>query len=177
MSGASPSPVIEMTEVYKAFGPKKVLNGVNLTVGERESVVIIGGSGTGKSVTLKCILGLLQPDTGSIKVDGEEVTAIGTGRDRDRINAKFGMLFQGAALFDSLRVWENVAFGLKRENKTATAVRLSDGTVNLTLLNFPTDADAGDERGCDFVGLHHIGVWVEDLGEAAEQVKQAGGTF
>ena len=69
------------------------------------------------------------------------------------------------------------AFGLKRENKTATAVRLSDGTVNLTLLNFPTDAAAGDERGCDFVGLHHIGVWVEDLGEAAEQVKQAGGTF
>ncbi len=112
MSGASPQPVIELTDVYKAFGPKKVLNGVNLTVGERESVVIIGGSGTGKSVTLKCILGLLQPDSGSIKVDGEEVTTIGQGRDRDRINAKFGMLFQGAALFDSLRVWENVAFGL-----------------------------------------------------------------
>ncbi len=72
--------------------------------------------------------------------------------------------------------YEN-AFGLKRENKTATAVRLSDGTVNLTLLNFPTDADAGDERGCDFVWLHHIGVWVDDLGEAAEQVKRAGGTF
>ncbi|MBL8707012.1 MAG: ATP-binding cassette domain-containing protein [Rhodospirillales bacterium] len=112
MSGAATQPVIELTEVYKAFGPKKVLNGVNLTVGERESVVIIGGSGTGKSVTLKCILGLLQPDSGSIKVDGEEVTTIGQGRDRDRINAKFGMLFQGAALFDSLRVWENVAFGL-----------------------------------------------------------------
>jgi phospholipid/cholesterol/gamma-HCH transport system ATP-binding protein len=112
MSGAATQPVIELTEVYKAFGPKKVLNGVNLTVGERESVVIIGGSGTGKSVTLKCILGLLQPDSGSIKVDGEEVTTIGTGADRDRINAKFGMLFQGAALFDSLRVWENVAFGL-----------------------------------------------------------------
>ena len=112
MSGAAPQPVIELTEVYKAFGPKKVLNGVNLTVGERESVVIIGGSGTGKSVTLKCILGLLQPDSGSIKVDGEEVTTIGTGAGRDRINAKFGMLFQGAALFDSLRVWENVAFGL-----------------------------------------------------------------
>lgn len=112
MSGAATQPVIELTEVYKAFGPKKVLNGVNLTVGERESVVIIGGSGTGKSVTLKCILGLLQPDSGSIKVGGEEVTTIGTGADRDRINAKFGMLFQGAALFDSLRVWENVAFGL-----------------------------------------------------------------
>lgn len=112
MSGTATQPVIELQDVYKAFGPKKVLNGVNLTVGERESVVIIGGSGTGKSVTLKCILGLLQPDSGSIKVDGEEVTSIGQGRDRDRINAKFGMLFQGAALFDSLRVWENVAFGL-----------------------------------------------------------------
>ena len=112
MNGAATQPVIELQDVYKAFGPKKVLNGVNLTVGARESVVIIGGSGTGKSVTLKCILGLLQPDTGSIKVDGEEVTTIGTGADRDRINAKFGMLFQGAALFDSLRVWENVAFGL-----------------------------------------------------------------
>ena len=112
MSGAANQPVIELKDVYKAFGPKKVLNGVNLTVGERESVVIIGGSGTGKSVTLKCILGLLQPDSGSIKVDGEEVTTIGQGRDRDRINAKFGMLFQGAALFDSLRVWENVAFAL-----------------------------------------------------------------
>ena len=72
--------------------------------------------------------------------------------------------------------YEN-AFGLTRENKTATAIRLSDGTVNLTLLNFPTDADAGDERGCDFVGLHHIGVWVDDLGETAERVKRAGGTF
>ncbi|MCC6471928.1 MAG: ATP-binding cassette domain-containing protein, partial [Alphaproteobacteria bacterium] len=105
------APVIQLREVCKAFGPKKVLNGVNLDVGERESVVIIGGSGTGKSVTLKCILGLLQPDSGSIKVGGEEVTTM-SGRDRDRVNARFGMLFQGAALFDSLRVWENVAFAL-----------------------------------------------------------------
>jgi len=104
-------PVIAMRDVHKAFGPKKVLNGVNLDVGQRESVVIIGGSGTGKSVTLKCILGLLQPDSGSIKVDGEEVTSMGP-RDRDRVNGKFGMLFQGAALFDSLRVWENVGFAL-----------------------------------------------------------------
>ena len=116
MTAAAPvngqgAPVIQLRDVHKAFGPKKVLNGVDLDVGERESVVIIGGSGTGKSVTLKCILGLLQPDRGSIKVGGEEVTTM-SGRDRDRVNSKFGMLFQGAALFDSLRVWENVAFGL-----------------------------------------------------------------
>jgi len=104
-------PVIALRDVHKAFGPKQVLRGVDLDVGARESVVILGGSGTGKSVTLKCILGLLDPDQGSIKVDGEEVTGL-MGRERDRVNAKFGMLFQGAALFDSLRIWENVAFAL-----------------------------------------------------------------
>ncbi|MCK6453661.1 MAG: ATP-binding cassette domain-containing protein [Alphaproteobacteria bacterium] len=110
-NGSTGAPVIRMRDVHKAFGPKKVLQGIDLDVGERESVVIIGGSGTGKSVTLKCILGLLEPDKGSIKVDGEEVVGL-TGQARDRINAKFGMLFQGAALFDSLSIWENVAFGL-----------------------------------------------------------------
>ncbi len=69
------------------------------------------------------------------------------------------------------------AFGLQRENESDIAIRLSDGTVNLTLLNFPTDADAGDARGKDFVGLHHMGVWVEDLAEAGAQIKQAGGIF
>ncbi len=72
--------------------------------------------------------------------------------------------------------YEN-AFGLKRESESEIAIRLSDGTVNLTLLNFPTDADAGDERGADFVGLHHIGVWVDDLEQAGEDIKKAGGTF
>lgn len=104
-------PKIQMTNVHKAFGPKVVLDGVDLEVAKGESVVIIGGSGTGKSVTLKSILGLLTPDTGSIKVDGEEVIGMST-KDRERINKKFGMLFQGAALFDSITVWENVAFGL-----------------------------------------------------------------
>ena len=74
-------------------------------------------------------------------------------------------------------VFYETAFGLKRENQSPIAIRLSDGTVNLTLLNFPTDADAGDDRGKDYVGLHHIGVWVDDLGEAAENIKQAGGKF
>ena len=96
--------------VTKSFGPKKVLQGIDLSVAPRESVVVIGGSGTGKSVLLKCILGLMQPDAGSIQVDSEETTTLAS-RERERVMRKFGMLFQGGALFDSLRVWENVAFG------------------------------------------------------------------
>jgi phospholipid/cholesterol/gamma-HCH transport system ATP-binding protein len=110
------TPKIELRDVRKAFGNKVVLNGIDLDVGVGESVVIIGGSGTGKSVTLKCILGLLDPDNGSIKVDGEQVIGMGTA-DRERVNGKFGMLFQGGALFDSLPVWENVAFGLLAEKR------------------------------------------------------------
>jgi phospholipid/cholesterol/gamma-HCH transport system ATP-binding protein len=101
---------ISLRGVTKAFGSKKVLQGIDLDVAAGESMVVIGGSGTGKSVLLKCILGLLQPDSGSIKVDGEEVTELNE-RGRARVMRKFGMLFQGGALFDSLRVWENVAFG------------------------------------------------------------------
>jgi phospholipid/cholesterol/gamma-HCH transport system ATP-binding protein len=104
-------PMIELIGVHKAFGAKKVLDGVDLQVAKGESVVIIGGSGTGKSVTLKSVLGILRPDKGTVKVDGADVTNASGGL-RERTNAKFGMLFQGAALFDSLRVWENVAFGL-----------------------------------------------------------------
>lgn len=112
----SATPKIELRNVHKSFGKKVVLDGVDLDVGVGESVVIIGGSGTGKSVTLKSILGLLQPDSGSIKVDGEEVIGMGT-TDRERVNHKFGMLFQGGALFDSLPVWENVCFGLLAEKR------------------------------------------------------------
>jgi phospholipid/cholesterol/gamma-HCH transport system ATP-binding protein len=105
------TPKIELRGVKKRFGPKVVLDGVDLVVNPGESLVIIGGSGTGKSVTIKSILGILRPDAGQIFVDGEEVTHI-SGRARDKVLLKFGMLFQGAALFDSLTVWENVAFGL-----------------------------------------------------------------
>jgi phospholipid/cholesterol/gamma-HCH transport system ATP-binding protein len=105
------TPKIELRGVKKRFGPKVVLDGVDLVIEPGTSVVIIGGSGTGKSVTIKSVLGILRPDSGQIFVDGEEVTHIG-GRARDRVLRKFGMLFQGAALFDSLTVWENVAFGL-----------------------------------------------------------------
>ena len=107
---------ISLRGVKKSFGQKVVLDGIDLDVGRGESVVVIGGSGTGKSVMLKSILGLLKPDSGSIAVDGEEVTRMGTG-DRERVNKKFGMLFQGGALFDSLPVWENVAFGILAEKR------------------------------------------------------------
>ena len=106
-------PKIELSGVRKAFGSKVVLDGLDLSVGAGESVVIIGGSGTGKSVMLKCVLGLLIPDAGTIRVDGEDTTRL-KGRAREPMLRKFGMLFQSAALFDRLKVWENVAFGLIR---------------------------------------------------------------
>ncbi len=104
-------PHIELSGIRKSFGPKHVLNGLNVKVDKGHSLVVIGGSGTGKSVMLKCILGILHPDAGSIRIDGEEVAGL-TGGARDRFLARFGMLFQGAALFDSLPVWQNVAFRL-----------------------------------------------------------------
>lgn len=108
----SPAPAkIALHGVVKRFGPKLVLDGVDLDVKAGQSLVIIGGSGSGKSVTIKCILGLLKPDAGTIHVDGESVIDQ-SGAARARMLQKFGMLFQGAALFDSLPVWRNVAFGL-----------------------------------------------------------------
>jgi phospholipid/cholesterol/gamma-HCH transport system ATP-binding protein len=105
------TPKIKLTNLHKRFGPKVVLDGIDLEVAAGESLVIIGGSGSGKSVMLKCILGLLTPDEGNIEIDGESVVGMRRA-DRERVNRKFGMLFQGGALFDSLPVWENVAFGL-----------------------------------------------------------------
>jgi phospholipid/cholesterol/gamma-HCH transport system ATP-binding protein len=102
---------IELRDVYKSFGTKQVLRGMNLSVDKGRSLVVIGGSGTGKSVMLKCILGILRPDSGDIRIGGENVVGL-KGEARDLYLRRFGMLFQGAALFDSLPVWENVAFGL-----------------------------------------------------------------
>jgi phospholipid/cholesterol/gamma-HCH transport system ATP-binding protein len=102
--------MIELKSVHKSFGANAVLRGVDLTVPSGESMVIIGGSGTGKSVLLKCILGLIHPDSGTITLDGQDVEKA----VRDAFLARFGMLFQGGALFDSLPVWQNVAFRLLR---------------------------------------------------------------
>ena len=111
---------IVLDGVKKSFGPKHVLNGINLSVPKGHSLVVIGGSGTGKSVMLKCVLGILKPEAGSIKVAGEEVIGL-KGAARDEYLQRFGMLFQGAALFDSLPVWENVAFGLIQGRNMARA--------------------------------------------------------
>jgi phospholipid/cholesterol/gamma-HCH transport system ATP-binding protein len=102
---------IKVRGLCKAFGRKVVLNNLDLDVPKGKSLVVIGGSGTGKSVLIKCIIGLMKPDKGSIEIDGNEVTRMSSG-EREEIMHKFGMLFQGGALFDSLPVWENVAFGL-----------------------------------------------------------------
>ena len=102
--------MITFENIYKSFGGNHVLRGVTLTVERGESMVIIGGSGTGKSVLIKTVLGLVEPDSGQILVDGEDVTQV----KRDAFLSRFGMLFQGGALFDSMPVWQNVAFRLQR---------------------------------------------------------------
>ena len=129
---------IELKNVHKAFGKKVVLNGVDLTIQKGESVVIIGGSGTGKSVTLKCILGLLKPDKGEIKFNGQQI----------------GMLFQGAALFDSLSVWENVAFavlqqkGMTREKAKKIAIeKLAEVGLKPDVADvYPADLSGGMKK-------------------------------
>ncbi len=103
---------INVKDLHKSFGSKQVLKGIDLEVARGDALVVIGGSGSGKSVLLKCILGLQPPDCGSVLIDGEE-TAKWHGRRRERLMQKFGMLFQGGALFDSLPVWQNITFALK----------------------------------------------------------------
>lgn len=110
------TPKISLSNVHKSFGSKVVLDGVFLDVQPGESLVVIGGSGTGKSVMIKSILGIITPDEGSIKVDGEEMTTLSRRQYQKRMS-KFGMLFQGGALFDSLSVWENITFALLQMQK------------------------------------------------------------
>jgi phospholipid/cholesterol/gamma-HCH transport system ATP-binding protein len=115
------TPKIAVSGLKKSFGSKMVLDGVDLAVAPGESLVIIGGSGAGKSVVLKCLLGLMTPNSGAIAIDGEAMT--GASRAvRARLRSRMGMLFQGGALFDSLNVWENVAFAL---NEGAERRRMS----------------------------------------------------
>lgn len=143
------TPKIELSNVHKAFGPKVVLDGLDLSIAPGESVVVIGGSGTGKSVMLKSVLGILTPDQGSIKVDGEEVVGIGS-EGRERILRKFGMLFQGAALFDSIAVWENVAFaliqGYRMDKRKARKIALEK------LAQVGLSADVADLRPSELSG-------------------------
>lgn len=117
--------VIEMKDVYKSFGSQKVLNGVNLIVNKGETLSIIGNSGCGKSVLIKHLIGLLQPDSGTIIVGGHDINKI-SDNELTEIRKKFAMVFQGAALFDSLNVYENVSFGLRRIKKDMSEDRIKN---------------------------------------------------
>ena len=140
---------ISLHNVCKAFGPKVVLDDCNLDIYEGESLVILGASGSGKSVMLKCILGLITPEQGSILVDGLE-SVHANGSTRAQIIRKIGMLFQGAALFDSMNVADNIVFGLKRDKTTLmqlvydklAQVGLTKDVANL----FPSDLSGGMQK-------------------------------
>jgi phospholipid/cholesterol/gamma-HCH transport system ATP-binding protein len=114
------TPKIRLRGVVKSFGDKRVLDGIDLDVRPRTSMVVIGGSGSGKSVLIKCILGLIEPDAGSIEIDGRDILKLDRA-EREAVRARIGMLFQNGALFDSLPVWENVAFGLQAGGKARGA--------------------------------------------------------
>lgn len=147
------TPLLKLEGVEKSFGTKQVLRGVDLDVARGQSLVIIGGSGSGKSVMLKNALGLMTPDKGRIFFDGEDVTKA-TGKSREKMRARIGMLFQSGALFDSLTVWENVAFrlinaeGTKRKDakeraiETLKKVRLGSDVAGL----YPAEISGGMQK-------------------------------
>lgn len=147
------TPKIKLVNVYKSFNKKKVLNGINLDIYPGESLVIIGGSGTGKSVTLKCILGLLEPDSGYIEIDGKKVNTL-PHKNQDAIRSQIGMLFQSGALFDSLSVWENVAFSLIQNKKKSLSVakeiavqKLAQvGLTQSIATTYPSDLSGGMKK-------------------------------
>jgi phospholipid/cholesterol/gamma-HCH transport system ATP-binding protein len=140
---------IEWRDVHKAFGPKVVLDGVQLQVMPGESLVIIGGSGTGKSVTIKTVLGIIRPDSGQVLVDGEDITQLNEAGLK-RVRANFGMLFQGGALFDSLPVWKNVAFGLMQGKGMAAKEAKRIATENLERVGL--NAAVGELRPSELSG-------------------------
>jgi len=143
------APVILMEGVHKRFGPKPVLNGLDLSVARGESLVIIGGSGTGKSVTLKCILGLMTPERGRVVVDGTEVAGL-RGSALARHRARFGMLFQGGALFDSLSVWRNVSFALTKGDIGRSSRLRAEAIDNLARVGL--GADVADLKPSELSG-------------------------
>jgi phospholipid/cholesterol/gamma-HCH transport system ATP-binding protein len=132
--------MIRLVDVHKAFGPKKVLNGFTLEVNEGETTVIIGYSGSGKSVAIKHIVGLLEPDTGTAFVDGQEVPTL-TRRELYRLRSKIGYVFQFAALFDSLTIGENVAMGLRKQSALSTQEIEQRVDEALSLVDLPNVED------------------------------------
>lgn len=143
------TPKISVSGLHKRFGSNQVLSGIDLEIGRGKSLVIIGGSGSGKSVTLKCILGLIKPDSGSIKIEGLETTGL-SGTAREQVLAKVGMLFQGAALFDSMMVWENVAFGLIQAH--GMAVKPAREKALAAMAKVGLEADLADMNPAELSG-------------------------
>lgn len=131
-------PKIRIRNLYKSFGSKEVLQGVSLDIMPGESVVILGGSGSGKSVLLKCIIGLIEPDRGTVEIDGIDITHK-KGKDRDLLLKRFGMLFQGGALFDSLPVWKNVCFRLLYNQRISTTEARSIAEKTLQAVGLTKD--------------------------------------
>ncbi len=144
---------IDVKNLVKNFGSKEVLSGINLQVKKGESLVILGGSGSGKSVLIKLIASLMQPSSGSIKIDGAEVANIGAAK-RDKLMEKFGFLFQGGALFDSLTIWENIAFRLvhsakmnKADAKYVAAQKLKSVGLEERVMNlYPSELSGGMQK-------------------------------
>jgi phospholipid/cholesterol/gamma-HCH transport system ATP-binding protein len=143
--------MIKLENVHKSFGGNHVLQGVNIEIKKGSSLVVIGGSGTGKSVTLKCVLGLVKPDAGRILLEGQDITQT----HRDAFLSKFGMLFQGGALFDSLPVWQNVAFRLlrgksKKSPKEAREIAMEKlrrvGLTGSVVDKFPAELSGGMQK-------------------------------
>ncbi len=131
---------IEARGLHKSFGEKKVLAGTDLAVRSGESVVVIGGSGTGKSVLIKCLIGLLAPDAGEILIGGTDLSTV-PSRRRAELRRPFGMLFQGAALFDSLPVWENVGFALLQNTRKRPREVRAIAEEKLRLVGLPNILD------------------------------------
>ena len=146
-------PKIRLRGVRKRFGDKVVLDGIDLDVMPRTSLVVIGGSGSGKSVLLKCILGLIEPDGGLIEVDGRDLLSLPRS-EQEATRSRIGMLFQNGALFDSLPVWENVTFGLMAQGKirrTEAKLRASDFLSQVGLAEtvgdlFPSELSGGMQK-------------------------------
>ena len=143
----SHKPILELRNVHKTFGDKQVLRGVDLTVAQGQSLVIIGGSGTGKSVTIKSALGLMTPEQGEILFDGQLIT---DPKQLDAMRRRTGMLFQGGALFDSLTVWENVAFALLYRDGVGRAEAKRRAIETLAKVRLP--ASAADLRPAELSG-------------------------
>lgn len=147
------TPLLSVSNLKKSFGSKVVLDGVDLELTTNQSLVIIGGSGTGKSVLIKCILGLIEPDSGSIYFKGQNITKL-SQLDRQKLMSSFGMLFQGGALFDSLPVWQNVAFSLlqaghitKKEAYELAHDKLKAVQLDESVLNaYPAELSGGMQK-------------------------------